>query len=159
MFEQLWATKKSTVAGQRNALQIEVNPIALGWARWEGQLWAAQCHEYVCVVEVRSGCQSVQQAEELANLFILQRLGRPKFALIVMALSIVKPVVCGFPHMHWIFKRRMFNRSPLSCDIVTCSTFGLTTDRWQSESHYISMSRMPKVCTYSVGSLHWPIYF
>ena len=70
MFEQLWATKKSTFAGQRNGLQIEVNLIALGWAHWEGQLWAGQCHEHVCVVEVRSGCQSVQQAEELANLFL-----------------------------------------------------------------------------------------
>ena len=64
------ATKKSTVAGHRKALQIEVNLVALGGARWEGLLQAAQCHEHVCVcvVEVRLVCKSVQQAKELTNI-------------------------------------------------------------------------------------------
>ena len=54
-------------AGHRKALQIEHNPIAWGWVRLEGRLWAAQCHEHVCVVEGRSACQSAQQAEELTD--------------------------------------------------------------------------------------------
>ena len=45
--KQLWATKKSTVEGHGKALQIAHNPIALGWAHWEGRLQAPQCREHV----------------------------------------------------------------------------------------------------------------
>ena len=53
--QQLWAKKKSTVAGHRKSLQITHNLIALGWVCLEGWLWAAQCRRCVCVCVVELG--------------------------------------------------------------------------------------------------------